>query len=137
MFTIEYSRKKKIFELIFSHAHKNTCMALKWNRHNGNWLISASRDHFCKLFDIRNLKEEVQCFRGHKKEACSKHCLFVDRLEIKCVYFILFIFHTRIKEIRIKNFKEKIIYIDRYIYSLVLLFLFQINKINNRLFFFQ
>ena len=56
----------------FSHAHKNTCMALKWNRHNGNWLISASRDHFCKLFDVRNLKEEVQCFRGHKKEACSK-----------------------------------------------------------------
>ncbi|CAF1231236.1 unnamed protein product [Adineta steineri] len=53
------------------HAHKNTCMALKWNRHNGNWLISASRDHFCKLFDIRNLKEEVQCFRGHKKEACT------------------------------------------------------------------
>jgi WD40 repeat protein len=47
-------------------------MALKWNRQNGNWLISASRDHFCKLFDIRNLKEEVQCFRGHKKEACSK-----------------------------------------------------------------
>ncbi|CAF4693904.1 unnamed protein product, partial [Rotaria sp. Silwood1] len=53
------------------HAHKNTCMALKWNRHNGNWLLSASRDHFCKLFDIRNLKEEVQCFRGHKKEACT------------------------------------------------------------------
>ncbi|CAF4271176.1 unnamed protein product, partial [Rotaria sordida] len=21
-------------------------MALKWNRHNGNWLISASHDHF-------------------------------------------------------------------------------------------
>ncbi|CAF1061326.1 unnamed protein product, partial [Didymodactylos carnosus] len=53
------------------HAHKNTCMDLKWNKHNGNWLISASRDHFCKLFDIRNLKEEVQCFRGHKKEACT------------------------------------------------------------------
>ena len=52
-------------------------MALKWNRQNGNWLISASRDHFCKLFDIRNLKEEVQCFRGHKKEACSKLFLFV------------------------------------------------------------
>ncbi|CAF3965528.1 unnamed protein product [Adineta steineri] len=29
------------------HAHKNTCMALKWNRHNENWLISASRDHSC------------------------------------------------------------------------------------------
>lgn len=51
-------------------------MALKWNRHNENWLISASRDHFCKLFDIRHLKEEVQCFRGHKKEACSKQLVF-------------------------------------------------------------
>ncbi|CAM4850927.1 unnamed protein product, partial [Rotaria magnacalcarata] len=52
-------------------AHKNICIALKWNRHNGNWLISASRDHSCKLFDIRNLKEKLQYFRGHKKEACS------------------------------------------------------------------
>ena len=66
-------------------------MALKWNRQNGNWLISASRDHFCKLFDIRNLKEEVQCFRGHKKEACSKLFFFVYYcLEIKviiCTFF--------------------------------------------------
>ncbi|CAB1321466.1 unnamed protein product [Coregonus sp. 'balchen'] len=29
----------------------------------------TSRDHLCKLFDIRNLKEELQVFRGHKKEA--------------------------------------------------------------------
>jgi WD40 repeat protein len=36
---------------------------------NGNWLLTASRDHLCKLFDIRNLKEELQVFRGHKKEA--------------------------------------------------------------------
>lgn len=49
------------------HAHKNTCTDLKWNQFNGNWLISSSRDHLCKLFDIRNLKEEVQSFRGHKK----------------------------------------------------------------------
>ena len=71
----------------FSHAHKNTCMSLKWNRHNGNWLISASRDHFCKLFDIRNLKEEVQCFRGHKKEACSKLSFFVlHYLQIKIAH---------------------------------------------------
>lgn len=62
-------------------------MALKWNRHNGNYLISASRDHFCKLFDIRNLKEEVQCFRGHKKEACSKLIFFVFLcLQIKIDY---------------------------------------------------
>ncbi|KAH8344002.1 hypothetical protein KR084_003119 [Drosophila pseudotakahashii] len=52
------------------HAHKSTVMDLKWND-NGNWLVTASRDHLLKLFDIRNLKEEVQVFRGHKKEASS------------------------------------------------------------------
>lgn len=45
-------------------------MDLKWNN-NGNWLVTASRDHLLKLFDIRNLREEVQVFRGHKKEASS------------------------------------------------------------------
>ncbi|XP_022217832.1 pre-mRNA 3' end processing protein WDR33 [Drosophila obscura] len=52
------------------HAHKSTVMDLKWND-NGNWLVTASRDHLLKLFDIRNLREEVQVFRGHKKEASS------------------------------------------------------------------
>ncbi|KAJ3595786.1 hypothetical protein NHX12_005089 [Muraenolepis orangiensis] len=52
------------------HAHKNTVMEVKWNM-NGNWLLTASRDHLCKLFDIRNLKEELQVFRGHKKEATA------------------------------------------------------------------
>nr|XP_057924760.1 pre-mRNA 3' end processing protein WDR33 isoform X1 [Doryrhamphus excisus] len=52
------------------HAHKNTVMEVKWNT-NGNWLLTASRDHLCKLFDIRNLKEELQVFRGHKKEATA------------------------------------------------------------------
>jgi len=52
------------------HAHKSTVMDLQWND-NGNWLLSASRDHLLKLFDIRNLKEEVQTFRGHKKEASA------------------------------------------------------------------
>lgn len=41
---------------------------------NGNWLLTASRDHLCKLFDIRNLKEELQVFRGHKKEATGEGC---------------------------------------------------------------
>jgi polyadenylation factor subunit 2 len=45
-------------------------MDLKWNL-NGNWLATASRDHLLKLFDIRNLREEMQVFRGHKKEASS------------------------------------------------------------------
>lgn len=56
---------------LFSHAHKNTVMEVKWNL-NGNWLLTASRDHLCKLFDIRNLKEELQVFRGHKKEATGE-----------------------------------------------------------------
>ncbi|XP_077361831.1 pre-mRNA 3' end processing protein WDR33 isoform X2 [Festucalex cinctus] len=52
------------------HAHKNTVMEVKWNS-NGNWLLTASRDHLCKLFDVRNLKDELQVFRGHKKEATA------------------------------------------------------------------
>lgn len=52
------------------HAHKSTVMDLKWNG-NGNWLVTASRDHLLKLFDLRNLSEEVQVFRGHKKEASA------------------------------------------------------------------
>jgi hypothetical protein len=43
-------------------------MDIKWNQ-NGNWLLTAARDHLMKLFDIRNLKEELQVFKGHKKEA--------------------------------------------------------------------
>lgn len=61
------------------HAHKNTVMDLSWNR-NGNWLLTASRDHLIKIFDIRNLGQEMQTFRGHKKEACCE-CL----LEIVCI----------------------------------------------------
>lgn len=45
-------------------------MDIEWNR-NGNWLLTASRDHLLKLFDIRNTKEEIQTFRGHKKEAST------------------------------------------------------------------
>jgi len=46
---------------------------------NGNWLLTASRDHLCKLFDIRNLKEELQVFRGHKKEATGQNLLHFCR----------------------------------------------------------
>ncbi|BFZ23784.1 hypothetical protein BsWGS_26823 [Bradybaena similaris] len=52
------------------HAHKHTVMDLKWNQ-NGNWMMTASRDHLLKLFDIRNLKEELQTFKGHKREATA------------------------------------------------------------------
>ncbi|KAF4527648.1 hypothetical protein B566_EDAN010873 [Ephemera danica] len=52
------------------HAHKSTVMDVRWNE-NGNWLVTASRDHLLKLFDVRNLSSEVQTFRGHKKEASA------------------------------------------------------------------
>ncbi|XP_064642094.1 pre-mRNA 3' end processing protein WDR33-like isoform X2 [Lineus longissimus] len=48
------------------HAHKNTCLDVKWNQ-NGNWFLTASRDHLLKVFDVRNIKEEVQAFKGHKQ----------------------------------------------------------------------
>lgn len=51
-----------------SHAHKHTVMDVQWNR-NGNWLLTASRDQLIKLFDVRNLKHEMQNFKGHMKEA--------------------------------------------------------------------
>ncbi|RXN23338.1 pre-mRNA 3 end processing WDR33-like protein [Labeo rohita] len=63
------------------HAHKNTVMEVKWNL-NGNWLLTASRDHLCKLFDIRNLKEELQVFRGHKKEATGKEMVAEPEMSI-------------------------------------------------------
>ena len=56
--------------LMTLHAHKSTVMDIKWNK-NGNWLLTASRDHLLKIFDIRNTKEELQTFRGHKKEVST------------------------------------------------------------------
>jgi WD40 repeat protein len=54
----------------YSHLHKSTVMSIKWNQ-NGNWLLTASRDHLLKLFDIRMMKE-IQSFRGHKREATGE-----------------------------------------------------------------
>ena len=45
-------------------------MDVKWNS-NGNWLLTASRDHLLKIFDIRKTKEELQTFRGHKKDVTT------------------------------------------------------------------
>lgn len=53
--------------ILCSHAHKSTVMDIKWNQ-NGNWVATASRDHLIKLYDIRNLNNDMQTFRGHKKE---------------------------------------------------------------------
>ena len=72
---------------------------LKWNE-NGNWLLTASRDHLLKIFDIRNTKEELQTFRGHKKEVATAawHPVHEGNFFVqKCffdLYFIYFIYFT-------------------------------------------
>ncbi|KAH8850641.1 pre-mRNA 3' end processing protein WDR33 [Schistosoma japonicum] len=65
------------------YVHKNTCTDVSWND-NGNWFLTASRDHLIKLFDLRNLKSELQTFRGHKRDVMRvawhpfHECLFVS-----------------------------------------------------------
>ena len=49
--------------------HRNSVFDLSWNKQNGNWLATGSRDHLIKLYDIRMMKR-VQDFRGHKREVC-------------------------------------------------------------------
>ena len=58
------------------HGHKSTVTCTKFNR-NGNWLLTASRDHLLKLWDIRMMKE-ITTFRGHKKEI---HCELASGLQ--------------------------------------------------------
>ena len=78
----------------YRHAHKHTVMDLRWNR-NGNWLLTASRDHLLKLFDIRNMKEEMQSFRGHKREATSEqptlHLFASQFLATLFIYILIWI----------------------------------------------
>ena len=45
-------------------------MDVEWNA-NGHWLLTASRDHLVKMYDIRMMKE-VRSFRGHKKEVTGE-----------------------------------------------------------------
>lgn len=49
--------------------HKSSVMAVDWNR-NGNWLLTAGRDHLIKLYDLRCMKE-LYSYKGHKKEVTS------------------------------------------------------------------
>ncbi|KAL3102053.1 hypothetical protein niasHS_003462 [Heterodera schachtii] len=51
------------------HDHKNSVMAVQWNR-NGNWLLTGSRDHVIKMYDVRMMRE-IRSFRAHKKEVTS------------------------------------------------------------------
>ena len=52
--------------LFHSHAHKAAVMSVKWNR-NGNWLLTGSRDHLIKVYDIRAMKE-MYTLKAHKKD---------------------------------------------------------------------
>ena len=49
-------------------------MCVKWNE-NGNWLLTASRDHIIKIYDIRAMKE-MCVLRSHKKDVNSKELLY-------------------------------------------------------------
>ena len=60
-------------------------MEVKWNA-NGNWLLTASRDHLVKLFDVRNMKEEMQAFKGHRKEATSTYDEPSRHAHTACLY---------------------------------------------------
>eukprot|EP01083_Nonionella_stella_P135261 411462_1 len=53
--------------LVTIHDHKSTVSCIDINK-NGNLFLSGSRDQLSKLWDLRKLKEEVQVFKGHKKE---------------------------------------------------------------------
>ncbi|EIE19507.1 WD40 repeat-like protein [Coccomyxa subellipsoidea C-169] len=50
---------------IIAHSGK----LVHWNM-NGNWLLSASRDSLCKVYDARMLRE-LATFRGHVKDVTS------------------------------------------------------------------
>lgn len=50
--------------------HKGGVNDLKWST-NGIYLLSASRDHTIKLYDVRKLRDDIRTFRGHKRDATS------------------------------------------------------------------
>mmetsp|Transcript_213 Transcript_213/g.694 ORF Transcript_213/g.694 Transcript_213/m.694 type:complete len:546 (-) Transcript_213:8-1645(-) len=52
------------------HGHKLDVTKVAWNPINGNWLLSASRDHTLRLFDIRSTKEPVS-LTAHQKDVYS------------------------------------------------------------------
>ena len=56
------------------YGHKHTVMKVLWNPVDPNWLLTASRDHTLKLYDIRVLRN-AETFKGHDREvtACAWH----------------------------------------------------------------
>lgn len=56
-------------QLCTLNCHNNIVSDVSWNKINGNWLVTASRDHLIKVYDIR-MMANLQTLRGHKKEVC-------------------------------------------------------------------
>ena len=52
------------------HGHKQTVQACKWGGPGNNLVVTASRDHFLKVYDIRMMRD-LYTLRGHKNEVCS------------------------------------------------------------------
>lgn len=53
------------------HGHKATLMTTQWNPTNGNWVLTASRDQTCKVFDIRFQQRELATFKGHDSDVTT------------------------------------------------------------------
>lgn len=72
----------------FRHGHKNTVLDIKWNQ-NGKWLLTCGKDQVIKLYDIRKL-EELQTFKGHKKDITSISNFLIVRLKLAPISGVLF-----------------------------------------------
>lgn len=57
------------------YAHNSALAKVCWAS-TGQAFVTGARDNLIKLWDIRNLKEEVRTFRSHKKEITGTICLF-------------------------------------------------------------
>ena len=70
------SSKNNVIDTL--HPHKNSINRVRFNK-NGNWLLTASKDHLLKVIDIRMMKE-LQTFKGHNSEVNTMvwHPLYED-----------------------------------------------------------
>ena len=72
--------------ILCSHAHKAAVTSVRWNQ-NGNWLLTASRDHLIKLYDIRTMKE-MEVLKGHKLDVNSEYIPFICPALISCNSYV-------------------------------------------------
>jgi polyadenylation factor subunit 2 len=71
-------RSKNCIGNIYDHTSRVN--VVEFNR-NGNWLLSASNDQTCRIFDIRT-NRQMECFKGHNQEVncASWHPIHEDLL---------------------------------------------------------